>query len=208
MADWTDKDIQRRAINYSGFRLDGLTDLYSRARDATIFDVGCNRGAVCDDLVYHGAKIVHGCDNFETGVKVANERFADVRSVTAKFEVVDLTGGLEAIRKAFGKELLVYDIMIMLAVYHKLRRVMPLEKLLFLVEGLAKHTGRFFAWRGSRDELPEMEPVLLERGFRRVHYSEICEVRIPESQKPVVQPTAIWAKTDAVYFDEILPRKT
>lgn len=197
MADWTDKGIQRRAINYSAFRLDGLCDLFPRLPGASVFDIGCNRGGVCDDCVFYGARIVHGCDVLPDGVALANQRFADNRAVEARFEVVDLVNGPGAVKKAFGehyrKE---YDFMFMLAVYHKLRRVMPLDHLLYLIDHFAHHTGKFFVWRGSREERPEFEHLLLKRNFRLAHYSEICEVMLPEFPMPVAQPSAIWAKID------------
>lgn len=199
MGDYTDKHIQRRIISFSGFRLDGLADLLARAPGRSVFDVGCNRGAVCHDFVLHGAACVHGCDNGkETDgsnvVDTANKWFADIRSVEARFEVVDLTGGPGAIKKAFGQHYRKhYDFVLMLAVYHKLRRVMPLENLHFLIDHLAHHTGKFFVWRGSPQECVEFEPVLLKRNFRRVHYSTISEIELPKvSVDPVPQDCAVW----------------
>jgi hypothetical protein len=131
-------------------------------------------------------------------MKVANEWFADIRSVEARFEVVDLCGGAGAIKRAFGDSYRkAYDFTLMLAVYHKLRRVMELPALLHLVDHLAHHCGRFFVWRGSREELTEFEPTVLAKGFRRVHYSEINEIMLPEYTEPVAQPCAIWARTAA-----------
>jgi SAM-dependent methyltransferase len=192
-ADWSDKHVQRRIISFSAFRLDGLADLLPRAQGASVFDIGCNRGGVCHDFVLAGANVVHGCDNYETGMMVANEWFADIRSVDARFEVVDLTGGPGAVKKAFGKNYLPkYDFMLMLAVYHKLHRIMPLDDLLYLVDHFAHHCGRFFVWRGSDQEREEFEPVLTKRNFRLVHYSKISEVKLPEFTDPVPQPCAVW----------------
>ena len=197
--DWTDKGVQRRIINFSAYRLDGLADLLPRGRDASVFDVGCNRGAVCHDFVLAGAKLVHGCDNGKetdatTVIDTANKWFADIRSVEARFEVVDLTHGPEAVKLAFGSRYLAkYDIMLMLAVYHKLRRVMPLENLLQLVDHFARHTGKFFVWRGHKDEMQEFEPTLLKLGFSLVHYSHICQVSRPAWVNPEPQPAAVWA---------------
>lgn len=201
MADYTDKGIQRRAINYSAFRLDGLADLYARAQGASVFDVGCNRGWVSFDLCIHGATLVHGIDNgLEEDEKTrtidtANRWYADFRSIESRFEFVDLKGGAGAIKRAFGdsyrKE---YDITLFLAVYHKLRRIMELPALLHLVDHLAHHCGKFFVWRGSREEMPEFEPTVIAKGFRRVHYSEISLVQLPQTTAVAAQPSAIWAK--------------
>lgn len=206
MGDWTDKGIQRRSINFSAYRLDGLLDLLPRASGRSVFDIGCNRGRACEDMVYAGAKVVHGCDigveddGVTPVVATANRWFADNRAVEARFEMVDLKGGPAALQKAFGKSYRIYDFMFMLAVYHKLRREMPLQELLALVDHFAKQTGRFFVWRGSREEKPEFEHVLLQNKFRLVHYSEICEVQPieePSTAVPKAQPAAIWARTNA-----------
>jgi len=191
---WTDKGVQRRIISHSGFRLDGLGDLLPRAAGASVFDVGCNRGHVCFDLMHHGASVLHGCDNSAETIRHANELFADYRHAQYKFEVVDLSIGGAAITKAFGEQR--YDLTLMLAVYHKLRRVMPLHELVELVGFLAERTTKFFVWRGSREELPEFEPTLIAEGFRRVHYSEICEIMLREYTETVAQPAAIWSRLD------------
>lgn len=197
---YTDKGVQRRVINFSGFRLDGLADILPRARGSSVFDVGCNRGAVCHDLVLAGASVVHGCDNYVKGMEVANEWFADIRSVDARFEVVDLTGGGAAIEKAFGKNLRdSYDIILMLAVYHKLYRVMEKRDLDSLVKWLAERCGKFFVWRGSLEERNEVDALIKDMGFRRIHYSEICEIELDEFEQPVPQPAAIWAR--GIRFD-------
>lgn len=200
MGDFTDRGVQRRIISFSAFRLDGLGDLLARASGASVLDIGCNRGAVCHDFVLAGAKLVHGCDNGKetdgtTTVSTANKWFADIRSVESRFELVDLTGGSGALKKAFGNDYRrEYDFVLFLAVYHKLRRVMELPALLHLVDHLAHHCGKFFVWRGSREELDEFEPTLIAKGFRRVHYSEICLVQRPDTQNVEAQPTAVWAK--------------
>jgi len=191
---WTDKGVQRRIISHSGFRLDGLGDLLPRAAGASVFDVGCNRGHVCFDLMHHGASILHGCDNSAETIRHANELFADYRHAQYKFEVVDLTGGGAAITKAFGEQR--YDITLMLAVYHKLSRVMPSDRLFELVQYLVNRTEKYFVWRGSREERDEFSPMVLREGFREVHYSEICEIMLREYTETVAQPAAIWARLD------------
>lgn len=197
---WTDKGIQRRSIHYGGWRMDGLADVLLRMQGASVLDLGCNRGRTSQDCVEHGAKIVHGCDIDPDCMDTANKWFADDRSIEARFEVCDLTGGPRALKDAFGesyrKE---YDFVMMIAVYHKLRRVMELKDLLFLIDHVLHHCGRFFVWRGSREEKTEMEPTILKRGFKLVHYSEICECAdLPNEKNIRQQPAAAWAKTAAI----------
>jgi SAM-dependent methyltransferase len=76
-------------VRGSGFnRLDGMTDLYFRAKDATVFDIGCNRGCVSYDMALAGARRVDGCDIYPDGVNTARELFADLRDVKSRFEVL------------------------------------------------------------------------------------------------------------------------
>lgn len=179
--------------------MDGLADILMRMQNASVLDIGCNRGRTTNECVEHGAKIVHGCDIDPDCMVVANHWFADDRSIEARFEVCDLTGGPAALKKAFGEYYRTeYDFVMMLAVYHKLRRVMKLDALLYLVDHLLHHCGRFFVWRGSREELIEIEPVIIQRDFKRVHYSEICECADLPGEKGIrQQPAAAWAKTKA-----------
>ena len=126
-------------------------------------------------------------------VDTANKWFADIRSVDARFEHIDLAHGPEAVKLAFGKHYHdKYDFTLMLAVYHKLRRVMPVPELLNLVDHFARHTGKFFVWRGGDDQREEFEPVLHKRNFKLVHYSQICEVVMADTPDAVPQPCAVW----------------
>lgn len=190
-ASWNERGFQLRTIGL-GHRLDGLSDLLSRAWGCSVFDVGCNRGRVAYEFERYGANTIHGCDHNELGMTVANEWFADLRGVRSRFEVVDLTGGMDAIKKAFGLELLPrYDFVLMLAVFHKLERAMPDNKLLSLVEDLGYMCGRYFVWRGSREEKPIIE-LALPNEFRLVHYSEISEILFEGKHTP--QPCAVWQR--------------
>src|SRR5476651_846781 len=94
--------MKRRVAGYHDLRLDGISDLTFRANDASVLDVGCNRGLVSFEFANNGAARVHGCDYYEEGVRTAREIFADLVSVESKFEVVDLTGGAKALTAAFG----------------------------------------------------------------------------------------------------------
>ena len=190
VATFNEAGYQLRTIGL-GHRLDGLSDLLSRAHGCSVFDVGCNRGRVAYEFERFGATTVHGCDNYETGMLVANEWFADLRGVDAQFRVVDLKEGPSAVLKAFGDKLLPgYHFVLMLAVYHKLRRIMAQQRLLELVEFFASRTGTFFVWRGSEEERSEFEPVL--RKFDLVHWSMISEAEHDGKMTP--QPCAVWKR--------------
>lgn len=187
-----DKDpeskLQRRVAGYHDVRLDGISDLLLRARDASVFDIGCNRGLVGFEFANNGARLVHGCDNYAAGIRTARELFADLRSVQSKFEVVDLTQGPDVL-KVFGAAK--YDVVLLLATYHKIKRVMPPKMLSDLIRHFGQSTARYFAWRSTEsdhaandDELAQLDLDLGTVGLQRIQTSYISDLG----------PAAIWAR--------------
>lgn len=171
--------VQRRVAGYHDVRMDGMSDLLLRCRGKSVFDIGCNRGMVGFEFACNGASKVHGCDNYEEGINVAREVFADLRSVESRFEVVDLTGGPASLA-AFGKQQ--YDIMLCLATYHKLKRVMTPEDLTALMQHFGSRTRKYFGWRATSDKPKEndAEIAALDRDLRsvglvRIHTSYISD---------------------------------
>lgn len=167
--------VQRRVAGLNNIRLDGIMDLTLRCKGKSVFDIGCNRGMVGYQFAEQYAAIVHGCDLYEDGIKVAREVFADLRSVESRFEVVDLTKG-PTVLKVF--EMSGYDIVLCLAVFHKLKRVMSDDKLVELMEFFGHWTKKYFAWRGTSDKPDENEDEIkwLDRnlkpvGLQRIHTS-------------------------------------
>ena len=177
--------LLRRVQGDHDLRLDGISDLLTRARGASVFDIGCNRGKAGDEFARNGAARVMGCDIYEEGIIACRHCFCDYRSVPHRFEVVDLTGGEAAYRKAFDKDSdLTHDIVLCLATYHKLRRIMPEGPLADLMKFFGRHTGRYFGWRGHEEELPHLDRGLGKVGLTRIHTSFISDI----------QPAAIWAR--------------
>jgi hypothetical protein len=165
-------------IRGCGFdRLDGLADLYPRMRGAKVFDIGMNRGGVSYDAARAGARLVHGCDVYDDGVKAARELFADLRDVESCFEVADLTRGPGALDLFKGMS---YDVTLCLATYHKLKRVMAKADLSALMQHFGAWTTGWFAWRGTSDkpdenaaEMRQLDKDLGAAGLSRVATSEI-----------------------------------
>jgi SAM-dependent methyltransferase len=169
--------VQRRVAGVYNYRLDGMGDLLNRARGASVFDIGCNRGLVGYDFAINGAKAVDGCDIFEEGVETARQVFADIRGCESRFEVADLTKGPRALKAFDGRE---YDITLCLATYHKLKRIMTPEDLTALVQHFGRWTRGYFAWRGTSDKPAENDAEIkaLDRdlgtvGFARIQTSYI-----------------------------------
>lgn len=167
-----EKFMQRRVAGYHDIRLDGLTDLVLRAKGQKVLDLGCNRGLVGFEMANNGAKVIHGCDIDPDCIWTAKGLFADLRAVESRFEVVDLTQAIP-----FPGEL--YDIVLMIATYHKIKRVMPTDRLTALMQNLAGRTDKFFAWRGNGEMLEaEEEMAALDRdlaGLKRVHTSYLSK---------------------------------
>jgi SAM-dependent methyltransferase len=187
MADFKEdsRRLMRRVQGYHDLRLDGIGDLLHRARGASVFDIGCNRGLAGFEFAYNGADRVYGCDNYEDGIACARHLFCDLRAVRHRFEVVDLAGGEPAMKAAFGQDAdMRHDIVLMLATYHKLRRVMAPSELSRLMRYFGKHTGKYFAWRGYEEEIKQLDTDLGEAGLRRMHTSMISDI----------QPAAIWMR--------------
>lgn len=166
--------VQRRVAGPNDIRLDGISDLLMRARKTSVLDIGCNRGMVGFEFALNGAKLVHGCDIYEKGIETAREIFADLRNCESRFEVMDLTEGPKSMVKFEGP----YDIVLCLATYHKLKRIMSPEDLTKLVEHFGRLTKKYFAWRGTSDKPAENEEEIraLDRdlkpvGLQRVHTS-------------------------------------
>lgn len=177
--------LMRRVQGFHDLRLDGIGDLLHRARGASVFDIGCNRGLAGFEFAYNGAERVMGCDIYEDGIIAARHIFCDLRSVYHRFEVVDLTGGEKAIRDAFGKDAdAKHDIVLMLATYHKLKRIMPAPALSALMQYFGRQTSRYFGWRGYEDEIKAIDADLGKVGLKRIHTSMISDI----------QPAAIWAR--------------
>lgn len=189
MVDRDPYGVQRRVVGAHHYRLDGLNDLVRRAGGASVLDIGCNRGAASLEMAYAGAALVHGCDNYRKGIESCREFFADLRSVESKFEVVDLTEGAASLGVFGGQR---YDITMLLATYHKLKRDMPDYRLSGLIKEIGRRTTRYFAWRGTKDqheandaEIAAIDRDLRDQGMVRVHTSYIAtEMGV----------TAIWAR--------------
>ncbi len=164
--------LQRRVAGYHDIRLDGLTDIVTRAPGQKVLDLGCNRGLVGFEMANNGAVAVHGCDIDEECIQTARNVFADLRAVQGRFEVVDLTKEIP-----FPNER--YDIVLCIATYHKIKRVMKPGNLSALMVNLGKRTDKFFVWRGNGDngeaasEMAALDRDMRDCGLKRVHTSEL-----------------------------------
>jgi cyclopropane fatty-acyl-phospholipid synthase-like methyltransferase len=145
-------------------RLDGLTDLLAYAPMARVLDIGCHRGLVGYEFVKLGAVLVHGCDLDPEAIKCARYLFYDV-DAQSEFHVKNL-----ADPDALDWCLPNYDIVLLLGMYHKLKRVMPTDRLEQLIEALAVKS-TLFAWNGAAEEHAEIAGILT--GMTLAHWSRL-----------------------------------
>lgn len=178
-----DKFPKMRVNHVHDARIDGLSDLLSRARGRSVLDVGCNRAHTLYDFTLRGAKLVHGCDIFGPGMAAARQWFAEVQDCESKFEAVDLSKGAVAIDQAFGT--MRYDIVLMIGVLHKIKREMSSTTVSGLMQSLGLRTIEYFGWSGYPDEIVQLDADMGLVGLRRVHLSEMAGLN---------HPAAIWRR--------------
>jgi len=184
----------RRVVGKHSVRLNGLTDLLFHAPGASVLDVGCNRGIQLYEMYLNGARLVHGVDLAPDAIEAARAIFADEVGVQAQFEVGDLTRGAAALAP-FGDG--AYDIVMMIATYHKLARApskayaelgahgMTADDLSQFVRHLGSRTTKFFAFKApDMSAFAQIDKDMGDSGLRRVHTSEMCPIG----------PTAIWQR--------------
>ena len=177
--------FNKRVAGLHNNRMDGMSDLLVRCRDKKILDIGCNRGMVSYDFASHGAKTVHGCDNYEPGILAATEVFADFPVVDSLFKVIDLSKGFDNLTQSFGNAFGGYDIVLFLALDHELQRFMSQSEIDALVEGLANNCRSYFAYRGRTYD--HYEKIFNSCGFNRVHFSNLAAYEFGA-------PAVIWEK--------------
>jgi SAM-dependent methyltransferase len=179
-------DGPRTVYGFHGDRLAGLRDLFQYARGMSVLDIAMNHGLTSLELARRGVSLVHGCDYHEPAVSTARSIFAEFK-IPSRFEVVDLTGGPEALQAAFGADYLPrYDIVLFLGIYHKLKDQTSDAVIEGLVRHLAARAAHYFVVRAANtDMLDEVGLTLRKSGLRKVHFSALSMV---------VGPMEIWQR--------------
>jgi len=186
----------RRVIGKHSVRLQGLSDLFLHAPGASVLDVGCNRGVQLYDMYLHGARLLHGIDLAPDAIENARALFADEVGAQCQFEVGDLTRGAAALAP-FGDG--GYDIVMMIATYHKLARApskpyqelgakgMTAQELSDFMRHLGSRTQKFFAFKApNMDAFGQVDRDLSDAGLKRIATSAICSIG----------PAGIWRRGD------------
>ena len=150
-------------------RLDGVSHLLTEVEGKSVLDLGCNRGLVCYEFAVAGAAYVSGVDKNEQAIATARHLFDDVTTCRWKFAHRDLVYGLP-----YDEE--VFDFILLLGVYHKLRRVMNQKGLNCLV-AQASHGVRTFVWNGFPEEFALINDVLkseFDHDYRVANVQQWC----------------------------------
>jgi hypothetical protein len=155
-------------------------------------DIGCNRGGICDDCVFYGARVVHGAIYLQMGY-LRLIKGSQTTIYRSRFEIVDLTGGPGAVKKHSVPLSEEYDFM----------RVRGVSKLRHHVGRLCVSGDHHFAHARQIPCLARstrktgIRDTVATRGFKLVHYSTISEAResyASSESKIVPQPAAIWSR--------------
>lgn len=123
-------------------RLDGIEHLLVEADGKSVLDLGCNRGLVLYEFAVHGASKVLGVDKNAQAIATARHLFDDVTTCRWSFEHRDLI---------YGTPDETFDLVLMLGVYHKVRRVLNQRGMDVLVRA-AVRGAEVFAWNGFEEE--------------------------------------------------------
>jgi 2-polyprenyl-3-methyl-5-hydroxy-6-metoxy-1,4-benzoquinol methylase len=164
MIDW---QIRRRE------RLVGISDLLLISGGSAVLDAGCHRGLVGYEFAKHGAKLVHGVDIDPEVIKFAGALFSDVWTCSSRHEVVDLN------RCSGFYQSYSYDVVLLLGVYHKLKRTGDARAVL---GNLCRRTAGHLAWNGDENDFDEVDDVLTDQGLTLV------------SRSGLIQHTGIWKR--------------
>ena len=146
-------------------RLDGFAGFLIYAPGASVLDLGCHRGLVCYEFAAHGAAAVTGVDIEPSSVAFAERLFEDVERCDAQFET-------NSIFVTPRLTMQYYDFVLLLGVYHKLKRIATAGELDNLMATIAKATRRYFIFNGSAEDLLTVNRTFMPN-FVQVSFTKI-----------------------------------
>ncbi len=145
----------------------GLRPLLERANGKSILDIGTFNGLIPYEFAKNDPRIIHGIDFFEQGIKAARTIFDDC-NLESEFFIYDLSLGKDRFKADFkGKLLESYDIVLLLAIYHKLARQMPEKELDELMNYLISLSDQYIAARTPN--IGPLDELIRESGFELVY---------------------------------------
>lgn len=98
-------------------QLKGLGPLLAEVKGKTVCDLGCAEGLIGLELLNHGAASLYGCDVIEGNIAEARRQAA--ARTGCRFQCIDIERLVE--QEENSAELWRYDIVLALAIFHKLK---------------------------------------------------------------------------------------
>lgn len=167
---WFDIPDVQRGDRTIAQQLNGLAPALARAADKTVFDVGSAEGLIGMEFARAGARSVFGIDITKESIEVAKrlvvERNLEKR---CRFQAISIDELIAQERAS--SEVWHYDIVLMLAVLHKLPDPRPALNLAsdcageLIVIRLPASTGSLIAYKHDPSRRVDAVPFLLERGW-------------------------------------------
>lgn len=157
-------------------RLDGFAGFLIHAPGASVLDLGCHRGLVSYEFAAHGAATITGVDIESSSIAFAKRLFEDVESCDSQFET-------NSIFVTPRLTIQYYDFVLLLGVFHKLKRMATANELDDLMEKIAKATRRYFIFNGSAEDLLTVNRTF-NPNFLQVSFTKIRD-----------QYNAVWERT-------------
>lgn len=183
-------------------RLSGLKPLLRYAKGRSVLDIGCHIGTVSEAFASRGARSIDGVDLFRPGVEQARKRLQDYPT-ESHFEVCDLSGGPDALKRALPRLQETYDIVLYLGMHHHLSRQMPADELKEFVCFLVSKATQFLAVRTSKKHIDLVHRLLIDAGMVQWRGSprrnKIGQLRIYRNPTYEVPPERLLARLASLF---------
>jgi 2-polyprenyl-3-methyl-5-hydroxy-6-metoxy-1,4-benzoquinol methylase len=143
-------------------RIAGLFDCGIDFSGKSILDVGCNMGIVSYEISKRAPSSIHGLDNYQGALRVAEAIFSAV-PVESRFDLIDLRNE----RKLQRILLPSYDIVLLMEVYHQVKKKSP-QAAARAVEIVVPRSAQTVLVRGLSNQEQELRKLVEDQGFSAV----------------------------------------
>lgn len=155
----------------------GLGPLLERASGKSILDIGTFNGLIPYEFAKNDPSVVHGIDFYEEGIRAARTIF-DSCNLDSDFFIYDLSFGRDRFKSDFeGKLLKSYDIVLLLAIYHKLVRQMSQTDLHELMDYFISLSDQYIAARTP--DMGPLDKLIRQQGFELVYFDGFNKIMAP-----------------------------
>jgi 2-polyprenyl-3-methyl-5-hydroxy-6-metoxy-1,4-benzoquinol methylase len=152
-------------------RIAGLFDCGIDFTGKSVLDVGCNMGIVAYEISKRGPSLIHGLDNYLGAFRVAKAIFSAV-PVESRFDLVDLRNE----RKLQKVLLPSYDIILLMEVYHQVKKKSPAAAIR-TVEIIVPRSTQTVLVRGLKNQKEELNKLIEDQGFVSMPVDQVAAER-------------------------------